>query len=173
MSKGPTHIFVLVEDKEQQNLVRHFLTRSGLSTPRFEPLPNGSGSGEQYVRERLPSLLKKVRSSIGHSVSAIAIVMVDADTATVPARRAQLVSHVDDLLDLALLIPKRHVETWIGALTGHPVDEQTDYKRRFGDAPLIKQAATTLYEWTRPNFEVAQSCPPSLVASIPEWQKAR
>jgi hypothetical protein len=173
MSKGPTHIFVLVEDKEQQNLVRHFITRSGLSTPRFEPLPNGRGSGEQYVRRKFPDLLKKVGSSLGHSVSAIAIVMIDADAATVPAKRAQLVGQQNSPSDLVLLIPKRNVETWIGALNGHTVDEQTNYKRQYSDAALIKQAAGTLYDWTRPNIQIPTSSPPSLIASIPEWQKIR
>jgi hypothetical protein len=174
MAEGPTHIFVLAEDREQQNLIRHYLTRSGLGAgARFEALPNGIGSGEQFVRNRFPELLRKVESSLGHAVSAIAIVMIDADLRTVIVRRSQLIGAQGSTNDLILLIPKRHVETWVGALLGNTVDELKDYKADFGNATMVKQAAQALFAVTRPNAQVPVSFPPSLQTALLEWKKIR
>ena len=174
MAKGPTHIFILVEDVAQQNLVRHYLNRAGLAySYRFEPLPNGAGSGEQYVRKRFPEIIKKVESSLGHAVAAIAVIMIDADLETVSRRRAQLVPSNQNSQNLVILIPKRHVETWVGALLGNPVDELVDYKRQFGDASKVKLAAFELFGWARPKAQLPPTIPQSLATSIPELQKIR
>ena len=174
MAKGPTHIFVLVEDIVQQNLVRHYLNRAGLATScRFEPLPNGAGCGEQYVRKRFPEIVKKVQSSLGRAVAAIAVIMIDADLETVAARRAQLINSQQNTQDSVILIPKRHVETWVGALLGNAVDELVDYKRQFGNATMVKQAALELFNCARPNAQLPPAIPQSLVTSIPELQKIR
>lgn len=69
---------------------------------------------------------------------------------------------------IALLIPKRNVETWILCLTGDDVDEQTDYKGRTGLDQRIKAASQFLWEWTRPNFVLPPTCVDSLREAIPE-----
>jgi hypothetical protein len=53
---------------------------------------------------------------------------------------------------VALLIPRRHVETWICSLIGRTVTEEDDCKD--WDRPTrdeIRQAANTTYEWARDN----------------------
>jgi hypothetical protein len=175
MSSGPTHIFVLAEDREQQKLVYGFLKCTRLErAARLEPLPNGRGSGEQFVRKLFPELRRKVESSLGRSVSAIGVVMIDADTSTVANRRAQLLGpHAPhhNSPGLAILIPRRNVETWLCALNGQTVDEIADYKGQCSDAAAIKDAAQALYDLTRHNVQIPQSCTQSLSASIPEWKK--
>jgi hypothetical protein len=72
---------------------------------------------------------------------------------------------------IVVLIPKRHVETWIRALLGVNVDEATDYTRPTPTAKEIKDAASELYVCTRPSADPGPTFPPSLTASLPEWQK--
>jgi len=109
-------------------------------------------------------------------------VVIDADTKSTRQRAKQLSDalraagmeerHDDE--PIVVLIPKRHVETWIRALLGHAVDEATDYTRAPYSPPSatgIKNAAARLYEWTRPGIDAPASSPPSLTFSIPEWRK--
>lgn len=76
----------------------------------------------------------------------------------------------DDEL-IVVLIPKRHVETWIQALLGNQVDEVTDYTRPTPTTKDIKHAAAELFAWTRPAATRGATSPPSLTASLPEWRK--
>jgi hypothetical protein len=65
------------------------------------------------------------------------LVLTDADTHTVEARALQLAgaARAMDLPDrdpsegVAILIPKRNIETWIAYLNGSTVDETTEYPR--------------------------------------------
>ncbi|HEV3275262.1 MAG TPA: hypothetical protein VG860_00430, partial [Terriglobia bacterium] len=64
-----------------------------------------------------------------------------------------------------------HVETWIRALLGDPVNETTDYKNPKPTSQEIRQAAEALYPWTRPGADLRPNFPPSLNDSRPEWRK--
>lgn len=104
------------------------------------------------------------------------MVIVDADTRTLHQRRQELASTLENakitprdvIKAIALLIPKRNVETWILCLTGDEIDEQTDYKVRDGLDQKIKAASKFLWEWTRPNFVLPLTCVDSLREAIPE-----
>jgi len=180
------NLIILAEDKEQQNLVRRYLERCGhdTRTMRFVPLPAraSGGSGEKYVRDHYPAEVQACRSSLGKRASALLALMVDADRETTQRRALQLSDalkaagleqrHDDE--PIVVLIPKRHVETWIRVLLGHVADEATDYTRAPYTPPRaagIKKAAAWLYEWTRPGIDTPDSSPPSLTSSIPEWRK--
>jgi hypothetical protein len=105
--------------------------------------------------------------------------MVDADMETTERRASQLsdalrAASMDERREaepIVVLIPKRHVETWIRALLGNQVDEVTDYTRPTLSAKDIKNAADTLHEWTRPGANPGPTSPASLTASLPEWRK--
>ena len=105
--------------------------------------------------------------------------MVDADMETTQQRRSQLSDALvaaemrerDNDEPIVVLIPKRHVETWIRALLDSPVDEDTDYKKPKPTPNEIRQAAETLHQWTRPGAAAGPTSPPSLTASLPEWRK--
>ena len=75
------------------------------------------------------------------------------------------------LTPIVVLIPKRNVETWIRALLGDAVDEDTDYKSPAPSSTDIRSAAANLYEWTRPSAQPPDSAPASLKSSISEWRK--
>jgi hypothetical protein len=174
--------FLLAEDVEQQNLVRRYLERCGHGSGlRLVALPakGPGGSGEKYVRDQYPKQVQACRSALGKRASALLIVIVDADMETTQHRASQLSDalrvarmkrRADDEL-VVVLIPKRHVETWIRALLGNQVDEETDYKKPKPTSGEIREAAETLHRWTRPNANPTTTSPPSLTVSLPEWQK--
>lgn len=175
---------VLVEDREQQNLIFRFLARCNRNLTyrdcRFElAATRGGGSGEQFVRNRYPAEVREHRRRLGKGASALLVVMVDADMKTTQYRDSQLSETLkaagmeergrDE--PIVVVIPKRHVETWIRALLDDPVDEVTDYKKPKPAPNEIRRAAETLHQWTRPGAAVGSTSPPSLTESIPEWQK--
>ena len=172
---------ILAEDLEQQNLVRRYLERCGHAAPfRLLPLTRRpGGSGEKYVRDQYSKEVHACRSALGRRASALLVVIVDADTETTRRRAAQLsdalrAAGMDERREdepIVVLIPKRHVETWIRALLGIQVDEATDYTRPTPSAKDIKDAAAKLREWTRPGAIPGPTSPASLTASLPEWRK--
>jgi hypothetical protein len=175
------NIILLVEDINQENLLRRYLQRLGHENRNMRPLrlPSGQGSGEQFVRERYASEVRAIRAQLTRT-SACLIVMIDADTGTIGDRRQQLERALRDADGPARsqtepilhLIPKRNVETWILCLNGAGVDEVNDYRHDPRvDAQSIKQAAGALYAWTRRNFVVPHSCVPSLHECLPEFHR--
>lgn len=173
---------ILVEDVEQQNLLYRYLERCGHNVRdcRFErPARRAGGSGEKFVRDQYPQEVKACRSSLGRRASALLVVMIDADTETTERRASQLSATLETAgMDargnsepIVVLVPKRHVETWIRALLGNTVDEQQSYKNPQPTRDEVKEAAETLYGWTRPNANARPAFPLSLTGSRPEWRK--
>ena len=66
---------------------------------------------------------------------------------------------------IALLIPKRNIETWMVYLQGTPVDEESDYKQH-ALAKNYKQAGITLAEQLRQ--QPRADCPQSLQMALNE-----
>lgn len=173
---------ILAEDREQQNLVRRYLERCGHGVGvRLVALPaeGPGGSGEKYVRDQYPLQVQACRSSLGKRTSALLIVVVDADMETTQHRATQLSAALEAArMDrrgsdepIVILIPKRHVETWIRALLGNDVNEQQDYKEPKPTAGEIREAAGTLYQCTRPRANPPAISIPSLAESLPEWRR--
>ena len=183
MPERSANKIILVEDTVQQNLVRRYMEQCGHESRecRFVPLParGPGGSGEKYVRDQYPHQVQACRSSLGRRATALLVVIVDADMETTQWRATQLSDSLQALgmqargndEPIAVLIPKRHVETWIRALLGNCVDEVTDYTRPAPAAKEIRDAAGELHKWTRPGANPGPTSPASLNASIPEWQK--
>jgi hypothetical protein len=130
----------------------------------------------------LTQFAKEVRAYRKRSAKArtALIVVIDADTLTVQARLRQLAQALEEREaaavrkpeQIAQLVPKRNVETWILCLTGEVVDEATDYKRtRDNWNALIPVASETLFAWTRPNVELPQRCTASLRAGISQLNR--
>ena len=173
---------ILAEDAVRQNLVRRYLERCGHTPPfRLVALParGPGGSGEKYVRDQYPQQVQACRSSLGRRATALLVVIVDADMENTQRRATQLGSALQAAgmhargndEPIVVLIPKRHVETWIRALLGNQVDEVADYTQPTPTAKEIKDAAAELHQWTRPGASAVLTSPPSLTASLPEWQK--
>jgi hypothetical protein len=174
---------ILAEDREQQNLVRRYLERCGHNTRDLRlvalPAKTTGGSGEKYVRDQYVGQVRASRSSRGKRASALLIVIVDADSETTAARASQLSAALNTAGEatlsghepIVLLIPKRNVETWIRALLGNAVDEETDYKKPTPTSVEIRNSADKLYKHTRPGASLPTGHPQSLAHSIPEWRK--
>ena len=155
-------VIVIVEDEPQEMLVRRYLRQHGLGSRemRFRSSPSGEGSAEQWVRR---AFLEETRVYRNRHAQTKLIVMIDADTPTVQHRLRQLdqalIDNGKDRIDaaaeqIARLVPKRNVETWILCLDGQGVNEETDYKQTRDDwSELITPAAETLFQYTRPNAQ--------------------
>jgi hypothetical protein len=83
------NIVILVEDMRTENLLRRYLQRLGQDNRniRVARIPDGRGSGEQFVRERYASEVQALRNV---HTKACLIVSIDADTKTTAERRQQL-----------------------------------------------------------------------------------
>jgi len=169
---------VIAEDVRHQQFVRRYLYRLGFEAHdiRFDKLPAGAGSGEQWVRLRYPVAVKAYRERSPKARTAL-IVVIDADTESTAERSKRL---SDALKELALpdrttrerivhFIPKRHIETWIACLNGSPADEEQSYKKRGANLDgAIIDAARAFFEWSRPNANVPVQCIPSIRSAIVE-----
>lgn len=169
-----SRVIVLAEDDRQQRLVRRYLYRLGyeIKEIRFADLPNGRGSGEQWVRARYANEVREYRSRSARAKTLL--IAIDADTETVERRRSQL----DELLTtprtgaemIVHLIPKRNVETWVLCLIGEIVTEEMDYRQRKLDEQ-IKPAANALFDWSRIAAKIPASCLPPLSVAISELRR--
>jgi hypothetical protein len=177
------NLVVLVEDNEQQSLVRRVLEQRGHNPRRirFVAVPSGRGSGEQHVRREIPNQVNACRSSRGRRASALLIVMVDADAKPAETRQGEMQQACQDCPDgpprrdepILILVPKRNVETWIRALLGDTVDEDTDYSRAKPSGREIKMAARALTSHLQLPLESNPpgNWPPSLRGSIFVWRR--
>jgi hypothetical protein len=175
------NIVLLIEDINQENLLRRYLQRLGHHNRSMRPvrLLSGRGSGEQFVRESYASEVRAIRGQLTRTKACL-IVMIDADKGSIEDRRQQLDPALRDADEpprnqaepILNLIPKRNVETWILCLISAAVDEVSNYHHdQRVDAQSIKQAAETLFSWTRPNSVLPVICTASLQACQLEFRR--
>jgi len=165
-----TQVVVLCEDLRQFQFVRHYLIGRGVQSRRIrsQVSPAGRGSGEQYVREHYAQEVaenrrRRTQLNIG------LVTLVDADTRTVKERLSELSEQLQAARQnprereepIAVLVPRRNVDTWIYYLRGNPVNESDDYKRHV-EPRDVQPAAKRLVE----------QCPHSLPDAAPPALKA-
>ena len=168
-------IVLLCEDAATDTFVRRFLRRRQFKARDITtlPIPHGSQSGEQWVREKYPSELKAIRSR----QDAFLIVVIDADRYTTQSRRSQLdyecnaeqvpARKVED--PVIVIVPRRNIETWFAYLDGISVDEKKTYPRR---TPTEQRSfADKLYRMCHEDQNLRPSVPPSLDESSQEYRK--
>jgi len=182
MSNRVSKAVLLCEDQEHQRLVFAFLKRCGIKNPgrivraRVASLMRAGGN-IGWVLDELPKELRAFRNRQSKANSLL-IVVADADDCSVQDRRAQLNERVRQAKleplrtgeSVALLIPKRNVETWIRYLLAEEVTETDDYK---SSKPIgkdeFRKAADRLYDLSRPNAARDPKCPPALGEALPAW----
>ncbi len=181
MSDRISEVIVLCEDNPQARLIREYLeicgnhgrVRSVVAARKMH------GGNVGWVVEHFPQELHACRQRSKRSKTLL-IVMVDADDHTIVERRKQLLDRViteeheavTGADPLVILIPKRHVETWIRAAIGEAVDEQQDYKsRKNPEKDVSRRAANAIYAWARPHQNPPNQLTPSLLASLPLWKQ--
>lgn len=179
MPERIAEIIILAEDLTQGNFVRRYLERANQDPRRIRLriAPAGRGSAEQYVRECYSTEVTYYRERAA-SRSAALVVAIDADASEVADRERELEEALvaeqqprrqpDEAI--ALLIPKRNIETWILCLCKEQVDEVTDYKTRVVSRQ-IALAAKVFYDWSRPNYVVPGACVPSLRRGLTEIRR--
>jgi hypothetical protein len=176
---SPSQVIVVVEDGRHKMLVYRYLSHHRLEKmTRIVLSPSGRGSGEHWVRRKFVQEVSAYRKR--HAKTAL-IAVIDADTHSVQDRLRQLdralaesgkpaVDTSDE--QIARLVPKRNVETWILCLNGHLVDEEIDYKWTRDDwSDVIPPAARVLFDWTRPNAELPNRCVDSLRRGVEELNR--
>jgi hypothetical protein len=181
MSKSSrVYVIVVLEDDRHAMLIRRYLKKRGTGERdmRIERSPSGEGDAKAWVRK---TFVKEVNVYRGRHAKTALIVVIDADTHTVQDRWRQLDQALEDggkqrvdveYEQIARLVPKRNVETWILCLNGHAVDEEADYKRTRDDwHDLIPQAAGTLLECTRQRPEPPSHCIDSLRSGLRELNR--
>jgi hypothetical protein len=165
----------------QRQLIWRFLDRAGLHPRqvRFNPVRSWNGAGEQRVRENYAEEVRRFRRREANNATAL-IVVIDADTRSVPRRFAQLAATLQasglEAVDLrtepiAHLVPKRNIETWILCLNNTRVDEDTDYKQNGDWSDKTRRAAEVLFQWTRLNHPLPEHCVPSLISGVTELRR--
>ena len=173
MAKRHAEIIILCEDRAHANVVLHHLKKRGFNYRQLRVVPRaGSGSGAQFVLQRYAEEVRAYRSKANH-LSLALITVIDADR--------QEVQHIHHRLEgqlqnadienrkpgerIALLVPKRNIETWIVYLQGTSVDEESDYKQH-SLAENYRQAGITLAEQL--GQQPRADCPQSLQMALNE-----
>ena len=179
MSSRVSQVVLLCEDDLQARLVRAFMKLLGLNAQVREIIASrmAYGGNVSWVLNRFPSELHACRQR--HKlVRTLLIVMIDADDFSTEERRRALsnkcvAAEYSPLIEndpLAILIPKRHVETWICNLLGIAVEETQDCKSIASTKKEdIRRAAQTLEAWV--TNVLPESCVPSLKQSVPELRR--
>lgn len=132
MARRDVRYVILCEDRLQEVFARTYLIERGINKRRIrvEPIVEGCGSAEQYVRENYAAQVKLHRSKASYQSVAL-IVLIDADNYTVSQRMEQLDKTLDEKRQpkerIAIFVPKRHVETWIRYASGQDADETSSY----------------------------------------------
>ncbi len=129
---------LLCEDTQSRMFLEHVLAHRGYDrrSIRVVMAPPAAGSAEQFVRGQYATYVRFLRR---HKATKAQVVHLDADpTYSVADRHKQLAEalapHEGRTADdpIALLVPKRNIETWIHLLRGVSVDEETAYPKLSG-----------------------------------------
>lgn len=157
MPNRPAEIIVRCEDLQQHTFIYRCLVKRGVHrrTIQIKHCPKGKGDAKQFILHEYPKEVKALRSA--PHVFKVLISMMDADDCTVEHRKRQ---H-DETLDaagldrraseekIAVLVPRRNIETWIHHLLGEPVTEDQECRRFRGEERTCAPAAE----------EFARRCP--------------
>lgn len=179
MGRRRASVVILCEDRQQEVFIRRALREEGYDTRKIRvkrPDP-GSQSAEQYVRERYPGEVRAQRTQSQYRTVSL-VTMIDADTRTVEERHQDLEEELhkhrmprrEPTERIAVLVPKRNIETWIHYLFGNAVDEATEYPKLKHESEC-QPAVVRFVEICKPGASVPDDCPPSLQRAREEWQR--
>lgn len=187
MSKA-SQIIVLCEDQAHEVFVRRFLKSGWKRGPhdiRVEPYPKGKGSGKKFVQDNAANQVKAYRS---RQASTVLIIVLDADEKEVASIQNLFYKEIEDHTkkkgrgekeQIAYVIPKWHIQTWLAYLDGQEVDEtdKKTYKNAYGaksrrDRKKVHQLVDDLAEKCK-NRTRLQSPPESLATACTEFERIR
>jgi len=157
MGDRSARMVVLCEDSQQHTFLYRLLTSLGFprNRIRIENVRNARGAGDQFVRNRYPDEVaiyrrKSARMNIG------LVTAIDADTEPVRRRYQELNEALEangqenrqNGEEICILVPKREIETWIYALFGDTVNENTKYSKLENEG-ACQPAVEQLIEYLR------------------------
>jgi hypothetical protein len=147
MADRYTTVTVLCEDMMHLNFVRRYLMIRGVNSHRIRAKvnPSGLGAGSQYVINNYPIEVQALRSK--RHIRAGLIAVADADALSAEERLEQFQRSLGEPRRegserIAVLVPRRNVETWIYHLLGNSANETEDYKRRVSTSDLPSAVAS-------------------------------
>ena len=177
---------ILCEDKKHYDFIRSFMVAQGIrDTRKFDSitLPEGTQSGEQYVRDRF---IAEYRKYIRVRENKILVVVqdIDKDWRTPENAKSDFNKLVqEDNLNplnatdkLLFIFPKKNIETWLVWLAqdvkSDTIDETKDYKHSQNQMTpaLAGKKAGKLYTESRTNAAVCANAPKSLVFACMEFE---
>ena len=171
MSKKSVHFVILCEDKQQHVFVYRTLRQLNFNFSNHDlriVLPKG-GSGEQHVRKSYSSEVKAHRSKAAARNGGLLAIM-DADKGTVEGHYEELARELAaaslppraEQERIAILIPKRNIETWIHFLFGSEVSEEAEkpYPKLRMRESECQPAVERLVEYLQ--IGLPGNCPPFL-----------
>ena len=178
MTDRVSKTILLCEDDPQEQLVRRYLDKCGIRTqPPSLIARNASrtvqGGNVGWVLAEFRKELEACRRRHSTRANTLLVVVVDADDHTIDQRRAHLneQGHIGGADPLVVLIPKRHIETWIRSALDEPVNENDSYKHPEPRKADIRTAASQIHGWARGNPVPGPTCVDSLRVSLPEWRR--
>lgn len=172
------HIVLLCEDSQTDSFVRRFLKHRNLRARDITtaPLPSGTQSGEQWVRQRFPEALQAIRQRRG----AYLIVVADADALSTAERRQRLDAECErskipprgneDPVLVLVLVPRRNIETWLAYLAGAEVDETARYPRLPRER-CCETHSKELFRMCNKAQKLDEPAPPSLREACEEYRR--
>ena len=178
MSNRVSQIILLCEDDPQESLVRYYLKQCGQNTdpPYLRPF-NASrqvhGGNVQWVLQQFPRQLMACRKRHVSHTNTLLIVVADADKLTVQSRLAGFIATppVDPSDPVVILIPRRHIETWIRSARGDSVNETDDYKKPEPQKSEIRDAARQIFAWSHGQPKPGSACVQSLLSALQHWRR--
>lgn len=178
VSARRVEIVLICEDSQHEAFARRFLDGMGFDTRQLQVVksPSADGSAEQFVKERFPTELDAYRSRRTKAASAL-IAMIDADSKEVQDRVDEFkVSCQKRQIDgrrsdeaVAIVVPKRNIETWITYLNEQPVDESNAYPKLDRER-ACKGAVDALVERCK-TTGLKPDAPPALAMACNEYRE--
>lgn len=176
-----SEIIVLCEDLAHEMFITRFLKKGWKIKPRafrVSAYPNGDGSGKRHVQDNIDVEARELRKK---RVSKILIVVQDADEFSVEQVRSDLENRLNpprsDKEQIAFIIPKWHIQTWLAYLDGESVNEsdKESYVKKYGKKPESKEAHPYIDKLANDckMHNALESPPDSLLAACEEFDRIR
>jgi len=176
---------VLCEDRKHFDFVRGFLLSQGIKNAhKFIDieLPEGTQSGEQYVREHFVSEFKKFARS-RENILLVVVQDIDKDAISPENVKSELsnliqkagLGTIDDSDKILFVFPKRNIETWLVWLGFNSkiekINEVMNYRFNNQQLPpaMAGKRAGKLYALSRSDESVCAHAPESLVFACKEF----
>lgn len=176
-------LVILAEDQRSANFLRRYVGQLGnrVNQRQIRVLCCPQGSGEQFVRQQYPKEVKEQRRCVAGGIRRAALIVhVDADTDTVASEHQTLAAELirsrsgarESHERIAIVVPKRHIETWLHGLSGAVVTEDQNCKRELRDHDSkIGYAAEALFRLTRANAVSPPANLQALTVAVPELRR--